>query len=67
MGGLILVKRYKHRRWESYVSELVSKYDKYELLNIFNNATLRDNDPNYNKKFLLLINIKNNEYQLYFD
>lgn len=57
----------KHRQWESYVNELISKYDKYELLNVFNNATLRDNDPNYHKEFLLIINIKTNKYQLYFD
>jgi hypothetical protein len=41
--------------------------NKYELLNVFNNVTLRDNDLNYHKEFLLLINIKNNEYQLYYD
>jgi hypothetical protein len=57
----------KYRRWKSFINNQVIKYDKYELLNFFNSATMRDTDVNYNKEFLLLVDYQKQDYQLYFD
>lgn len=58
----ILMKE-KYNNWTAYTENLISRYDKFELLNVLRNVTIIDTDST--KTFLILLNKLKQECLIY--